>query len=112
MTDRSEIPIACTLTGGSYQARLDWIAELARDGLRSHVRRDLVLELRYAPAVVERVREMVRKEQECCGFLTFTLAPDDDGVTLTIAAPDRARGTVDELFDQYAPPIARESRKP
>ena len=31
------------------------------------------LELRYAPTVRGRVHELVRKESECCAFLTFAL---------------------------------------
>jgi hypothetical protein len=55
MSERGESPIACTLQGGSYQERLAWIEELARDGLRGVTRDDLRLELRYAAHVASRV---------------------------------------------------------
>lgn len=103
MDKHIEPPIACTLQGGSYQERLAWIAELARDGLRSHSRRDLVLDLRYAAEVTARVREMVRKEEECCAFLTFELTEADDEVRVTITAPERAREVADGLFEQFVP---------
>ena len=105
-----DVPIACTLTGDSYRERANWIADLAREGLRSFERRDLVLELRFTAAVVSRVREMVRKEQECCAFLTFTLAEDPGGVTLTIAAPERAREAADLIFEPFLPRTTTASR--
>jgi hypothetical protein len=103
MEKRIEPPIACTLQGGSYQERLVWIAELTRNGLRSHSRTDLVLDLRYAAEVAARVREMVRKEEECCAFLAFELAEADGEVRLTITAPEKAREVADGLFEQFVP---------
>ena len=103
MNQRSESPIACTLQGGSYQERLASIGELARDGLRGVSRDDRRLELRYAPHVVGRVREVVAKEQECCAFLNFELTETNEEVRLTVTAPERAREVADELFEQFAP---------
>jgi hypothetical protein len=103
MESRDGLPIACTLQPGSYQERLAWIAELARDGL-IHVRRDdLRLELSYAPHVADRVRDMVEKEQRCCAFLDFELAEADAGIRLTITAPENARDVADTLFEQFVP---------
>jgi hypothetical protein len=101
MRNRDEAPIACSLQGGSHRKRLAWIAELARDGLRSLQRRDLRLELNYAPEVAARVREMVQKEQECCAFLDFELLENGDEVRLTITAPERA--VADTMFEQFVP---------
>jgi hypothetical protein len=103
MDSRDGLPIACTLQPGSYQERLAWIAALAREGLRGVSREDLRLELRYAPDVAARVREMVGKEQECCGFLTFELTETHDDVRLTITAPERARDVADTLFEPFVP---------
>ena len=103
MDGRDGLPIACTLEAGSYQERLAWITELARDGLRGVNREDLTLELTYAPGVAGRVREMVDKEQKCCGFLDFKLIETDADVRLTITAPERAREVADALFEQFVP---------
>ena len=103
MDKGADAPIACALQGGSYQERLRWIAELARDGLRQYNRKDVVLELRYATEVAGRVREMVRKEEECCAFLAFELTEGEDEVRLTITAPERAREVADQLFEQFVP---------
>jgi len=65
--------VTMLVTCALIQDRLAWIAQLARDALRSHQRDDLVLRLRYAPEAMARVREMIRKERICCGFLTIDL---------------------------------------
>jgi hypothetical protein len=82
MDSRGEGPIACTLGSGDYRERLAWIAELARDGLLSVRREDLEIELRYAPRVSDRIREMVSMEQECCAFLNFVISETSEDVRL------------------------------
>jgi hypothetical protein len=103
MESRDRLPIACTLQPGSYQERLAWIAAVARDGLRGVSREDLRLELRFGRHVATRVREMVRREQECCGFLRFELTESENDVHLTITAPERARDVADMIFAQFVP---------
>jgi hypothetical protein len=106
MTNSGGPPIACTLRGDSYRERLAWIRELAHDGLGGVSRKDLRLELRYAPDVASRVREMVGKEQECCAFLNFELIETNEEVRLTITAPERAREVANALFEQFVPSSA------
>ena len=107
MSDAS--PIACTLAPGAFKDRIAWISALGRDALRSHERRDLVLELHYAPEARERVREMVRNEQACCSFLTFDLREDPDQIRLVITAPETAREAADMLFAQFVAAEAPQS---
>jgi hypothetical protein len=95
-------PIACTLAPGAFKDRTAWIAALNKDALRKYERRDLVLELRYAPEARERVHEMVRNEQRCCGFLAFELHETATEIRLTITAPETAREAADALFEQFA----------
>jgi hypothetical protein len=101
MTTTEAPPIACTLNPGEFKDRLTWIGVLTRDALRSHERRDLVLHLRYAPEVAERVREMVRNEQTCCSSLAFDLHEAPDEIRLTITAPESAREAAGILFEQF-----------
>jgi hypothetical protein len=103
MGTEQEHPIACTLQGGTYQDRLAWIAQLADDGLLGHERRDLVLELQYRAEVADRVREMVAKEQHCCGFLRFEIRETAEDIRVTISAPERARAEADDIFQQFIP---------
>lgn len=102
MTTSQETPIACALTGGNFRDRIAWIAELARESLQGYEQYDLMLELRYDLDAAERVGEMVRKEKECCAFLTFDLRQDARTVHLTITAPEEARGAAGMLFEQFA----------
>ncbi|MFL5493628.1 MAG: hypothetical protein ACJ8DC_04495 [Gemmatimonadales bacterium] len=101
MTSPETPPIACTLAPGDYYARLAWIAELARDALLGSERHGSVLELRYALEAADRVREMVRKEQACCAFLTFHLEETPREIRLTIRAPENAGGAILMLFGQF-----------
>jgi hypothetical protein len=94
-------PIACTLTLGEFRDRLRWIAKLAKDALPSCERRDLELTLRYAPDAVAQVRELVRREQACCRFLTFELHESPKEVRLTIRAPEEARLAANTIFAHF-----------
>ena len=72
-----------------------------QDALRKHARRDLVLELSYAPDARERVRELVRNERRCCAFLGFELHEGANEIRLTVTAPETAREAADTLFEQF-----------
>ena len=101
MTIAEAPPIACTLAPEAFKDRLAWIAALNKDALRKYERRDLVLELSYAPEARERVREMVRNEQACCAFLAFELREAGNEIRLTVTAPETAREAADALFEQF-----------
>jgi hypothetical protein len=101
MTIIDASPIACTLAPGEFKDRLAWIAALNKDALRNYARRDLVLELSYASEARERVHEMVRNEEGCCGFLAFELHEVGNEIRLTVTAPEAARGAADALFEQF-----------
>jgi hypothetical protein len=111
MTADEQHPIACTLSGEARQDRRAWIATLVRDDLRSSERDDLTLRLRFALEAVQRVQEMVRMEQACCGFLTFEIdaRPQSHEIWLTIRAPEAARAAADAFFAPFttsAAPLA------
>jgi hypothetical protein len=94
-------PVACTLAPGAFKDRLAAIGALNKDALRKYERRDLVLELSYAPEARERVQEMVRNEQACCAFLAFELHEAGYEIRLTVTAPERAREAAGTLFEQF-----------
>ncbi|MPZ46584.1 MAG: hypothetical protein GEV05_24985 [Betaproteobacteria bacterium] len=98
-------PIACALTGQQLEDRLASIQELARDALSHAERHDLVLQLSYRADAAARVRAMVRKEEECCSFLTFEVREHAGAVQVTITAPEEARAAASFLFEQF---IARD----
>jgi hypothetical protein len=101
MASSNKPPISCTLTTGNFKDRIAWIGELTRDALRSYQQQGLVLDLRYAPESADRVREMVRKEQQCCAFLTFEIHEEPDEIRLEITAPEEARDSAALLFEQF-----------
>jgi hypothetical protein len=109
---RETPPIACTLAPGEYMDRMKWIAKLMCDALDAWERRGLALTLRFAPEAAERVRELVRREQTCCGFLTFELRESSTEIRLTIRAPEEARPAVSAIFRQFVgdPRLAHRSR--
>jgi hypothetical protein len=103
----SETPIACTLSAGDYKERLAEIAKLARDALWSYKRDGLILRLRYDAVFADRVKEMVRREQDCCAFLTFELREQGREILVTVSASEKARVAAEVMFDQFitsAPP--------
>ena len=96
-----DAPIACTLDTDGFKQRLAWIVELNRDALRGHERDGLVLHLRYDAKSADRVKEMVRREKQCCAFLRFDVRDEGDEVLLTITAPVEARVASETLFEQF-----------
>lgn len=77
----------CTLGPEELHRRLAWIAELNRAGLFSHRRSGNGLELTYDASVTHRVREFVRRERACCGFLEFRVRDEADTIVLTVEGP-------------------------
>ena len=99
----AEAPIACSLESGAFRERLAWIADLNRAALLDAQREGLRLILTYRRDHADQVREMVRREQQCCAFLGFELQVGDDSVTLAIAAPESAADALDAVFEPFLP---------
>lgn len=99
MTDA--VPIACTLDGVGFKARMARIADLNTRALGAVRRGDLHLELDYAPSALADVQSLAAQEQQCCAFLTFEVTERSDAVTLAITAPEGARDAADLLFASF-----------
>ena len=99
MTDITAI--ACSLDAGDYQQRLAWIAGINGQHLREQHRDGFSLTLIYALPAASLVREMVRREQACCTFLTFKLNESTERVELTITVPEQARENADLLLAPF-----------
>lgn len=101
MVQGKESPaVACTLAAADRRDRLAWIEEL-NAALRDHRREGPRIELTYLPSAGEHVREFVRREQECCPFLDFTVRKENGAVILVIEAPQGVSEVADALFAAY-----------
>ena len=81
--------------------RLSELAELSQSALAGARREDLTLYLQYFPEAEERVRQMVKKEQECCPFLEFEVEPRSNCLALRITAPEAAREAIQDIYAQF-----------
>jgi len=104
--------LACTLTTGDLDERVNGIRALASESLLRVRREPLAPHLTYAADTAERVCEMVRKEEACCFFLRFDLFEDAHGIHLSVIAPEEARAAARELFIHFAPELARSELLP
>lgn len=109
-----EGPIACSLHPNDFAGRLDDF----RHGVFAHLRgmrRPEPSRLRLilaADAGVERVRDLLVREQACCAFLTFTVTSDSDGgrILADLEVPPEAGPALDgivRLAELAAPAGAR-----
>jgi hypothetical protein len=101
MASSTDTPIACTLEAGDFKERLAWIAKLNQAALLDARRDGAQLVLTYRPDHADDVREMVRREEQCCAFLGFDLKQNGDRVVLVIEAPQSATDTLDAIFQPF-----------
>ena len=77
------------------------IAELNRTFLRRHRRDGLTLELDYAAGAAAQVRELVRREAECCPFLYLKLVEAGNAVRLRVRAPAKTGDAATSLIAPF-----------
>ena len=107
----TEIPIACTLDRAQMRQRAADIRALGRAALTTVERgeRHVVLRFRPSPAIRAQVEQFVTAESECCVFLDFTIASEQDATVVTIASPPDGAAVVHDpadLFSADAEPAA------
>jgi len=93
--------IYCTLTPEELGARRSQVratlvpqvvsSTLLTDGLR--------VDFGSSEALRDHVKEFIALEQECCGFLRFTLSKPAEGLYLLIQGPPEAANVI-EMFRQ------------
>jgi len=88
---RVELTLLCTLGPEALQKRSGEWEALCRDALASVERDDDRLVLGFSRED-DRIGELVRAEGSCCSFLELDVSA---GPTLTIAAPEGGRATID-----------------
>jgi len=89
-------PLVCTLPVGQFAGRLDAFRREVSGHLRSMQRPSPDrLRLVLVGADAERVRALLVREQECCGFLGFTITPDEGGLVVDLEVREDAAGALD-----------------
>jgi len=101
--DTPEIPLACSLDVGRLYEQRAWIENLNRSALLETLRQGRHLILTYRRDHIGQVRELVRRERDCCAFLEFDLADNGQVATLDIEAPESAAGILDFVFAPFLP---------
>ena len=99
-----ENPIACSLGPTEMARRQQEARDLAREALVGRERRDggVRLEYRHSDAVEAAVRDLVRRERECCPFLDLRLEAGAERITVDISAPPDARAVLDAIYEASA----------
>ena len=70
------------------------------------------LEFAHSEAIEAAVRELVRRERECCPFLTFGLGVGAGRLTVEVSGPGDAQPLLDAVYEQAAAAEPRTGRQP
>ncbi|MCV7399323.1 hypothetical protein H7K24_04040 [Mycobacterium fragae] len=101
--------MACTLVGAEYNDRLGWIKRLNEEALCDYRRDGSRIELSYHWSAAAQVREFVRREQQCCPFLDFTICEQNKAIIVIVTAPEGVGANDQELFGPYTAAGDRQS---
>jgi len=71
--------IACSLNDDEFHKRRALSREYFRNSVISLKRSELTLSLKFkqTPTLRTDIESFIELEQQCCGFLTFTISPKD-----------------------------------
>jgi hypothetical protein len=75
---------SCTLDRTDLDERLGEIEQLTSWALRDRQEEAGLTVLTFDPAAGPQVRDLVRREQQCCGHLEFSVEETDEAVRLAI----------------------------
>jgi len=86
----TDAPIACSLAAGELEGRLAAIAAVGTDSLISHEVEGKRHRMRFRSDATTRLRleRIIEAEARCCAFLDLSLTEEDDGLLLSISAPE------------------------
>jgi hypothetical protein len=95
----TSLALACSLSPGEYAQRLREFRRLFAVSLREVRRRPtrLHLVLDASTAGEAEVRDLLRREQECCPFFSFAVEATAGAVVVEAAVPDGAEECLDDL---------------
>jgi hypothetical protein len=99
MNTHSSLEIACSLTPADYAERLREFRRLFTTALLESRREPARLYLNLDPSAAreEDVRDLLRREQECCAFFTFSVSAEPAATHVEAAVPMGAEECLDDL---------------
>jgi hypothetical protein len=99
MNPQTSLEIACSLTPGDYTRRLREFPQLFATSLRQTRREPTRLHLSLDPAAAreDEVRDLLRREQECCSIFSFSVEASPVAIHVEAAVPDGAAECLDDL---------------
>ncbi|MEP6598955.1 MAG: hypothetical protein ABJB98_05840 [Actinomycetota bacterium] len=106
------LPATCTLPTAEQPLRLAEFDSLFRAALRKlerPARTRLVLTLEAVPGRAESVRDLIRRESECCSFFTFSLLERDGAVLLDVCVSAGHVDVLDAIAERAGRSMASES---
>jgi hypothetical protein len=96
----------CSLGPEERRERGDEISRLAAQALvgRSRRGRTVQLEYRASEALEASLRDLIRRERECCPFLDFELRGGQGTLTLEVSGPPGASAVLAGIYERSARP--------
>lgn len=93
--------LACSLQADQLAERGRDFSRLAQRALTRRARKEgaVVLTYRATPEVEEALRELIRREAECCPFLDIELLAGEGELSLRVSAPAGAEGILDLIHE-------------
>jgi hypothetical protein len=95
------LPIACSLSAGDQQRRLQEMTSLADHVLGVEPARERGSRVRFRAdvGVEAALTRIVDAERECCPFLDLSLSADGPDLTLSIGGPQEAAPVITEIVE-------------
>jgi len=97
-------PLACALPANDFRDRVARIEAILREGLIEMTPLAEGVRGRFsASAKTEaELRNLVKREADCCAFLTMTVRSGDDDLFLEVTGPPQVQTLINELFSNGA----------
>lgn len=92
-------PVACTLAERDVSARAHAFQALFQHlGSSTRLQAGFRWSFHNAPGVERQLRELARREHECCPFLTFVVSVQGDQVVWATGGPAEAEAAIDVFY--------------
>ena len=92
-------PIVCSLAPDDMEARIEEFRRLFASGLREIERKPLQLSVALDARIASKVavRDLLRREQECCPFFVFDVRATHSRIHVGIGVPAGAEQALDDF---------------